>query len=294
MSKPRIFWLLLSAVLFYTTNVSADQTNNTNAPPDNTNKPVTSLLDNPAWITLYKPTYFFPFYYTESPYYSIYEHNTPDQQRLDKTEVNFQISFKVPVWHNIISPNSTLYVAYTQLSFWQAYNRSPFFRETNYQPELYIENKLDKPIYKDWDLKFFNVGAEHQSNGRGGALERSWNRLYVDGIFANKNWLIGIRPWYALHDSSMRTHNPNISDYLGYGRELLSYKMGNQELSMQLRNVFESGFKRGAVQLNWSFPVTKHFKGYVQWFSGYGQSLIEYNHYTNSAGIGVALNDWIR
>ncbi|MFN7095894.1 MAG: phospholipase A, partial [Burkholderiales bacterium] len=26
---------------------------------------------------------------------------------------------------------------------------------------------------------------------------------------------------------------------------------------------------------------------------GYGQSMIEYNHYTNSIGIGIALNDWI-
>jgi len=34
-------------------------------------------------------------------------------------------------------------------------------------------------------------------------------------------------------------------------------------------------------------------KGYVQVFSGYGQSLIDYNRYTNGVGIGFALSDWI-
>jgi len=292
--KQKLFYALMLATSCFTTQSFAAQTTNANAPVDNSNKSVTQLLDNPAWITLYKPTYLFPFYYTASPYYSIYQNNTPGQQGLDKMEVNFQISFKVPVWHNVINPNSTLYVAYTQLSFWQAYNSSPFFRETNYQPELFLENKLDTPIYKDWQLKFFNVGAEHQSNGRGGDLERSWNRIYVDGIFTNDNWLVSLRPWYAIPDGSLHTHNPDISRFLGYGRELISYKVANQEFTLKTRNVFESGFKRGAVQINWSFPLTKHFKGYVQWFSGYGQSLIEYNHYTNSAGIGIALNDWIR
>ncbi len=256
-------------------------------------KAVTAQLDVPTWISLYQPTYLLPFYYTEKTDSTVYQNATPDQQKLNKLEVNFQVSFKVPVWHNFISPNSTLYAAYTQLSYWQAYNNSPFFRETNYQPELYVENKLNLPITNGWQLKFVNVGVVHQSNGRGGALERSWNRLYADAILANQNWLVNVKPWYDIHDASMGQHNRDISKYLGYGRELIAYKYNRQVFSLNMRNVFESNFKRGAVQANWSFPLSSHFKGYIQYFSGYGQSLIEYNHYTNSAGIGIALNDWI-
>jgi phospholipase A1 len=34
-------------------------------------------------------------------------------------------------------------------------------------------------------------------------------------------------------------------------------------------------------------------KGYVQFFNGYGQNLIEYNHRTAAIGIGFAFSDWL-
>jgi phospholipase A1 len=286
--KQHLKALLLLISAFYSIQIFADPAD---TKAGSVEEPVVKQLDQPNWISLYEPTYVLPFYYTDKPYYSAYDNNTPNQQRIQKLEVNFQISFKVPIWR--INPDHEIDAAYTQISFWQAYNNSPFFRETDYQPELYLQNKLDLPIAEGWRLKFLNAGIEHESNGRGGQLERSWNRVFADGIVANENWMISIRPWYVLHDQAIHTHNTDISNYLGYGRELLTYKYKNQEFSLQTRNVVESLFKRGAVQFNWSFPLTSHLKGYVKCFSGYGQSLLEYNHYTNAAGIGIAVNDWI-
>ena len=61
------------------------------------------------------------------------------------------------------------------------------------------------------------------------------------------------------------------------------------------RNNLESGFSKGAVELSWSFPLWNYpyFKGYVQYFTGYGESLIDYNNYVNTIGVGVAISDWL-
>jgi|SRR5579885_3092769 phospholipase A1 len=244
-------------------------------------------------ITFYKPTYVLPYYYTWSPYKSIYENNTPNNEKIKRDEIKYQISFKVPVWKNILHRPITLYLAYSQLSYWQAYNKTAFFRETNYEPELFLANEINFRVLKYWTINFLNLGAVHESNGKGGSLERSWNRLYLEAISSNDHFMFSIKPWLVIHDQSLRKYNPNIADFLGYGQLLAAYKFYHQVISIQAHNLIESGGKHATAELTWSFPITSYLNGYVDIFSGYGQSLIEYNHRTNSAGIGIALSNWV-
>jgi len=249
--------------------------------------------ENPFAISLYHPTYLLPAYYMFTPYRSIYENNTPDQQRLQNIELKFQISFRAPIVRHLFSKTWSLNAAYTQQSWWQAYNNSPFFRETNYEPELFIEKKIYHLNYDEMHVRLFDLGAVHESNGRGGALERSWNRLYASLSLEDGHFIIRIKPWYIIQDSSLKDHNPDIADYLGYGNVLFVYRFKKLDLSFMFRNAFESNFSKGAEQLTVSYPLNKRFRLYVLGFSGYGQSLIEYNHYTNAVAIGFALNDYI-
>lgn len=247
--------------------------------------------DSSFIISFYKPTYFLPAYYTASQDQSVY--SNADQQKLKNLEFKFQFSLKVPIARQLFGYRSSLYFAYTQMSYWQAYAKSPFFRESNYEPELLLTNKLDLPGIFGWYAKLLNFGLVHQSNGRGGDMERSWNRIYADLMVAHNNLAVSLRPWYIIDESSYRMHNHDIAKYLGYGEMIISYKFHENTFSLQARNIIDSGFRRGSEMLTWSFPLTTHLRGYAQLFSGYGQSLIEYNHYTNSAGVGIALNDWI-
>jgi phospholipase A1/A2 len=242
---------------------------------------------NPFGLAFYKPTYVLPFYFTSSPYQQVYIGNTPNNQKIQSQEFKAQFSFKIPVWQNILGKDSKLSAAYTQQMYWQAYAKSKYFRETNYQPEIFLAKKITPNVW-------LNLGIEHQSNGRGGSMERSWNRAYINTTFSKNNFAVRFRPWLLIFKgSSSDLHNHDIGRYMGHGEITLLYKLYKLDLSLKTRNNFESGFRRGANEIAFSFPVSTKIKVYAQFFSGYGQSLIEYNHFTNAFGVGIALSDWI-
>jgi phospholipase A1 len=245
-------------------------------------------------IAFHRPTYVLPFYYTRTPYNSIYAGQTPENEKLKRDELKFQLSFKVPVWKNILNHPSTLYLAYTQMSYWQAYDHDPFFRETDFEPELFLANEINYHLGGSWYLNFLNVGLDHQSNGYGGALERSWNRATGALVVSSDDWIVAIRPWIIFKgNNTYQRQNPDMQNFMGNGTILIGYKFGHQLISFETRNMIESGGRRSGNTLSWSFPITDYLKGYAQIFSGYGQSLIEYNHRTNSFGLGISMSDWV-
>ncbi len=110
---------------------------------------------------------------------------------------------------------------------------------------------------------------------------------------SGENWLIGVNVWQLIFKGqSSDLHNKDIAYYLGHESVLFSYKIKEVRASLQLQNL-ESALRRGSVTATLSYPVSKHFSLYGEYFNGYGQSLIEYNHSTQAVGIGIAFNDWI-
>ncbi|MGA7802148.1 MAG: phospholipase A [Gammaproteobacteria bacterium] len=252
----------------------------------------TAPPDSPFHISLYEPNYIIPLSYVTAPDETVYAGQTPDNQHVSHVEFKFQVSLKVPVLTDIAGLPVTLYGAYTQTSFWQAYVGSAYFRESDYEPSMFFNYRWREPLPGGWTLESVDAGGMHQSNGRGGTLERSWNRLYVAATATHGPWTVRIEPWFPVPDWTLHQHNPDIAHYLGYGRWVASYHHGHQTVSVLSRNNLTSAFRRGAWQLSWSFPVGQTLRGYLQVFSGYGQSLIEYDHRTNAIGLGISLNDW--
>jgi len=77
---------------------------------------------------------------------------------------------------------------------------------------------------------------------------------------------------------------------LGNFELALAYQRKDQLISLMLCNNLRSDNK-GAVELSWSFPVSRTLRGYVKYFNGYGHSLIDYNFHTNAIGIGFTFTD---
>lgn len=63
---------------------------------------------------------------------------------------------------------------------------------------------------------------------------------------------------------------------------------GQHQVSLTSRMNFATG--RGALQAHWTFPMVRRVRGIVQWFSGYGESLIDYNRRQNTIGIGIGIS----
>ena len=252
--------------------------------------------DNPFVLTPHKPNYILPVTWNTRP------NETPfgaSEGSLQNLELKFQLSVKFKVAKDVFGKGNGLYFAYTNQSYWQAYNRqfSSPFRETNHEPEMFLL------IPQRWSLLGFRgqvlaLGLNHQSNGQTGSLSRSWNRAILTLVLERRSLVFSLRPWYRfpeeekVNGSATGDDNPDILDYMGNGELRVLYKRGRNTWSLMLRNLVGPDY-RGAVELNWGFPIGGRVKGYVQYFNGYGESLIDYNARVNRLGVGIALTDWL-
>lgn len=234
----------------------------------------------------YRGNYIFPITYNTTP------HGTSVHSPQYK-EAKFQLSFKVLLLEDILNYDAHLYFGYTQLSMWQLYDRerSAPFRDTNYEPELIATLNSVRPL-RQIMLRKTDLGIVHQSNGTRPPDSRSWNRVYARFHFDIDNFAFAIRPWWRIPDPDHRDDNQNIERYMGYGDAVVAYSLKNHIISVLVRNNFKTSDNKGAVEINYSFPLTRILTGLVQYFNGYGESLIDYNRRVNRFSLGIALSDW--
>ena len=77
---------------------------------------------------------------------------------------------------------------------------------------------------------------------------------------------------------------------MGSGNLRLAYSSGGGHIYSILGRYAGSG--RGGAQFEWAFSISGALKGYVQVTSGYGASLVDYNHSQTTFGAGLLLLPW--
>lgn len=253
-------------------------------------------VNNPWVITPHQPNFFMPLTYTPKPNQTPFREAEDTQ---DKVEVKFQFSFKVPVIRNVFRDRAHLYFGYTNQSHWQLYDRddSSPFRDTNHEPELFFVLNRAWTV-GDWKSSVLAVGLNHQSNGRSVPLSRSWNRLYGLVTFEKGNWVLALKPWYRLPEDEKDDptdaegdDNPDLLDFMGHGEIRLLKKRGPELFTLMMRGNTSTG--KGAAEFTYSRELPGKARIYVQYFDGYGETLIDYDARIQRIGFGLALSDWL-
>lgn len=250
-------------------------------------------------LTPHKRNYLFPLSFTEHPNSGPYQREG-DSPLLDlsKTEVDFQLSIKILLREDLFGDNGHLYLGYTNHSLWQVYSDkdSAPFRETDHQPELILS------FSNDWEILGFRnalneIALNHQSNGQGGLLSRSWNRVTLNTVFERGNFAFALNPWYRIPEPEQEypgdpdgDDNPDITDYMGNFELNGAYQRSDDIYSFMLRNNLDADNK-GAVELGWSFPISSNLRGQLKYFNGYGYSLIDYNADMEVFALGIVFTD---
>ena len=253
-------------------------------------EPTTGADENPAADK--KPDSFEHFYGYE-PVYFLYG--------WDPDNIKFQISFK----YRLLNPDGSLadkaprladlYIGYTQTSFIDLDSPSDAFLDNIFKPEFMFSQQRLAAQPTAWLSQIgLEAGIQHQSNGASGDDSRSFNLLYARPVlkFGDPDaYHFTAAPKVWLYVGSLR-ENPDIADYFGYFD--LELRFGSTD-GVELRSNWRQGSEGGSIQLDLTYPLGVlcfgNCNGYLQaqYFSGYGETLINYNQKDTQFRVGFAL-----
>ena len=231
--------------------------------------------------------------------------DTPVDYR--RTEMRVQLSVRTKLAQGLLTRGDpqlrdSLWVGYTQQSYWQLFSPgiSRPFRNTDHEPEVVYVYPTSARLPFGWRWRYSGIGLVHQSNGQSDPLSRSWNRVYLmTGMELDNRWIVTGRIWKRLHESAESDNNPGISSYVGRAELGLGWNVDKDNLlALTARHSLDSA-GRGSVRLEWMQTLGTSLVGdrtnlrlHTQLFSGYGDSLIDYNRKRTVFSIGLSLVDF--
>lgn len=203
-----------------------------------------------------------------------------------------QFSFKYQLVDKV-----PLYFAYTQLMFWNLGLDSKPFKDVNYSPEVFYHFDVSKGVLSSVDFSPY----AHLSNGRDGSASRTINRMYIrfnfeaplsEGVIKLAATLMGSYGNNEDNGDIYKYVSPldlrfAISQFIPWvfdrgelyvrvfpgGSYAEHWDLGAQEVGLS--------FRLGGVGLKPSI--------YFQYYNGYAESFLGYNHSSSQFRAGIML-----
>ena len=236
----------------------------------------------------------------------------PDDGEADADcDVKFQLSFSRRLSAprgmrggrvgGMLGRDSPLFFGFTQRAWWDVCRDSAPFRETNYEPSLFLRGR---PTFAGRELDLLG-GYVHQSNGQGGERSIGWDRLFVRARLPlgerlgamgfetgdRRRWLIDVTLWQPVFDGE---DDAAIVRAAGYGQLVLAYTpSAESRVRLTARKGGGLGrWERGLGELDVIFPLPgTDLQGLVQYGNGYGASLERVGEHAWEIRLGVLFSD---
>lgn len=224
------------------------------------------------------------------------------------TETRINLSVRTKIAQGLLTRNDplkrdSLWFGYSQQSNWQIFSGdlSRPFRTTDHEPELVYIYPTDLKLPLGWRLRYSGISLNHQSNGQPLPFSRSWNRtVLMAGMEKDQRFNVSAKLWQRLPESAADDDNPDIADLVGRA-EVAGFWNADPDntLGLTLRHSLRLN-ANGSVKLEWMKKLSSinhidsnnSLRLHTHLFSGYGDSLLDYNRRRTVLSVGLSLVDW--
>ena len=232
-------------------------------------------LDSRPYFGLYKDTYFVGGTVLGSEPTS---HNS---------DVKFQISFQQRLTKSVLPWNTYLYLFYSQKALWNVFERSLPFHDLNFNPGLGISRYV---ILKNRLVGKVTLMIEHESNGRDGTASRSWNKISWAGeAYISPNLMAHAKFWIPIVDGK---YNKDILKYSGISQAGFQAISNDDKWVLDMTLVKRKGWNfnfNTIVQLGYRLNHNSNQFLMLQYYNGYGETMLDYNQYHSRIRIGLLI-----
>ena len=232
-------------------------------------------LDRRPYFSLYKDTYFVG---------GTVLGGKPTEFNSD---VKFQISFQQRLTKSSLPWNSYLYLFYTQKALWNVFERSLPFHDLNFNPGIGISRFI---IMKGHLIGKATMMIEHESNGRDGTASRSWNKISWAGeAYISPFLMAHAKFWIPIIDGK---YNKDILKFMGISQAGFQARSNDDKWVLDMTLVKRQGWNLNfntIVQLGYRINHNSNQFIMLQYYNGYGESMLDYNQYHSRIRIGLLI-----
>lgn len=220
----------------------------------------------------------------------------------DTDQVKVQTSFKYDLFYPY---HLGLYIAYTQIMFWDLWSYSGPFNEINYSPEAFYRFESGHNFLGDISIMFVDylqLGVDHVSNGEDVPDSRGYSSFYLQGQFSanlGTNFVAGLNCKYFWPFDYDGNSTSDIQDYIGSFSTKIFFKLVDHQKGIDLEEIyFHFGFGGGPngmdVDMGWqeiglkSRAFFSRFRPFIYIYNGYAESISMYNSDTSGEPLGIS------